>query len=442
MPITSSALCFWGSGDRKPSPQSGRLSLRRDAGAKPKAKAVMRIAACQAKRRSIDWRLKKPADVLAAVDKNLDELEKIVHKAGDAKCDVLELPEDTLGLLDWGGMNEAAAKEVLPEAVKRMLDRLGRAAAKHHMYLVVCSDLVEADGKTYNTAFFLGRDGKEIGRYHKVCPTWGESGSRARGKSFPVFPTADLGTVGMLICYDLVFPETARCLALQGADIIFFPTMGGAAVGDDDIGVQALRVRAAENHVYLVVAHRGQRRDDHLTAGKDHRPGRGRRRAGHRRHRPARRPRRGRLFQHPKGHAGPALPRAQPRSLQDPDRTESPRAGQGADRHHARRSRPHLRPDVDRRGRRVQSGGGPGPRGQDEGSDRRVREAADRVSRKLDRPRRPGSGWSRCGPNRRSNRPRTNEPPAKKTEAPSSRLRRRGWRRSIPATRGSSATRA
>ena len=61
----------------------------------------------------------------------------------------------------------------------------------------------------------------------------------------------------MLICYDLVFPETARCLALAGADIIFFPTMGGAAVGDDDIGLQALRVRAAENHVYLVVAFRG-----------------------------------------------------------------------------------------------------------------------------------------------------------------------------------------
>ena len=60
-----------------------------------------------------------------------------------------------------------------------------------------------------------------------------------------------------LICYDLVFPETARGLALAGADIIFFPTMGGAAVGDDDIGLQALRVRAAENHVYLVVAFRG-----------------------------------------------------------------------------------------------------------------------------------------------------------------------------------------
>src|SRR5678815_1151745 len=158
---------------------------------------------------------------------------------------------------DWSGANEEAAKQVLPEGVKWMIDRLGRAAAKHQMYPVVCSDLPEPDGKTYNTAFFLGKDGKEIGRYRKTCPTWSESGSRERGKEYPIFPTSDLGTVGMLICYDLVFPETARCLALQGADVIFFPTMGGAAIGDDDIGVQALRVRAAENFIWLVVAQSG-----------------------------------------------------------------------------------------------------------------------------------------------------------------------------------------
>jgi len=160
-------------------------------------------------------------------------------------------------LLNWHGMNEDVAKDVLPAAVSRMLSQLGGVAASHRMYLVVCSDFIESDGGTYNTAFLLGRDGKEIGRYHKTCPTWSECGVRSRGESLPVFPTPDLGTVGMLICYDLVFPETARCLALAGADMIFFPTMGGAAVGDDDIGLQALRVRAAENHVYLVVAFRG-----------------------------------------------------------------------------------------------------------------------------------------------------------------------------------------
>ncbi|MCI0541001.1 MAG: carbon-nitrogen hydrolase family protein, partial [Verrucomicrobiales bacterium] len=219
---------------------------------------TVRVAACQAKRRLIDWHINQPAEVLAKVDENLAELERIVERAGQEKCDALAFPEDTVGLLNWMGMNEAALKDVLPKAVTRMLDRLGRAAAKHRMYLVVCSDLVENDGATYNTAFFLGRDGKEIGRYHKVCPTWGESGVRQRGRSFPVFPTPDLGTVGMEICYDLVMPEATRCLALAGADIVFVPTMGTAAIGgDDDIGVQALRVRAVENFIWLVVAHRG-----------------------------------------------------------------------------------------------------------------------------------------------------------------------------------------
>ncbi len=217
---------------------------------------TVRVAAAQATRRVIDFRL-KPDEALAAVDKNLAELERIVDRAGRAKCDVLVLPEDTPGLLNWVGANETPAKEVLPKAVNRMIERLGGTAARHKMYLVVCSDFTETDGGIYNAAFLLGRDGKEIGRYHKVCPTWGEAGARQRGSSFPVFPTPDLGTAGLLICYDLVVPETARCLALQGADIIFFPTMGGAAIGDDDIGVQALRVRAAENFIWLVVAQRG-----------------------------------------------------------------------------------------------------------------------------------------------------------------------------------------
>ena len=61
----------------------------------------------------------------------------------------------------------------------------------------------------------------------------------------------------MLICYDMVFPEAARCLALGGADVVFHPTLGGAAIGDDDISLAAFRTRAAENFVYLVVAMRG-----------------------------------------------------------------------------------------------------------------------------------------------------------------------------------------
>jgi apolipoprotein N-acyltransferase len=133
----------------------------------PATKKPVRMAAAQAKRRSIDWRLKDAGQALEAVDKNLAELEHIVQKAGEGKCDALALPEDTLGLLEWFGVNQEVAKDVLPVAVERMLKRLASAAAKHRMYLVVCSDYIESDGGVYNTAFLLGRDGKEIGRYHK-----------------------------------------------------------------------------------------------------------------------------------------------------------------------------------------------------------------------------------------------------------------------------------
>jgi hypothetical protein len=123
------------------------------------------------------------------------------------------------------------------------------------MYLVCCNDTVDAEGAVRNTAFLLGRDGQEIGRYHKVNMPIHEL-YKVRGQEFPVFET-DLGHVGMLICYDMVFPEAARCLTLGGADIIFHPTLGGAAIGDGDISRAAFRTRADENFVYVVVSQRG-----------------------------------------------------------------------------------------------------------------------------------------------------------------------------------------
>jgi predicted amidohydrolase len=123
----------------------------------PKKKGFMRVAAAQPMNRTIDFRL-KPADVLAQVEKSLDELEQLVAKAGAAGCDALTLPEDTLGVLNWQLANRASLQEVLPQAVKRMLARLGRAAAKHRMYLVACNDTIEPDGTTHNTAYLLGRD--------------------------------------------------------------------------------------------------------------------------------------------------------------------------------------------------------------------------------------------------------------------------------------------
>jgi predicted amidohydrolase len=220
-----------------------------------RAASPVRVCAAQPPARLIDWR-ETPAGALARVDRTLDELEQVVHRAGQAGCDVLALPEDTLGLLHWEMGNTGVLKDVLPQAVDRMLKRLGQAAARHRMYLVCSSDLAERDNTYRNTAFLLGRNGAEIGRYYKVNLPIHESG-RKRGDSFPVFDTPDLGGVGMLICYDMVMPEATRALALAGADIVFVPTLGGAAFGDADLNRAAFRTRAVDNFIYLVVSKRG-----------------------------------------------------------------------------------------------------------------------------------------------------------------------------------------
>jgi predicted amidohydrolase len=216
---------------------------------------MRRIGAAQPRSRLIDYRL-PCSEALAGIDRSLTELEQIVHRAGAAGCDALALPEDTLGLGHWEAANPEAMKDVMPAAVGRMLERLGQAAAAPRMYLVCCSDTVEPDGAVRNTAFFLGRDGREIGRYHEVNMPIHEL-HKKRGDGFPVFETPDLGGVALLICYDMVFPEAPRCLALGGADIIFHLTLGGAAIGDEEISRAAFRTRAVENFVYLVVSQRG-----------------------------------------------------------------------------------------------------------------------------------------------------------------------------------------
>jgi predicted amidohydrolase len=222
---------------------------------KPAARTI-RVGSAQPRARLIDYHINSAEEVLARVGQSLGELEQLIHKAAAAKCEVLAFPEDTLGLGKWEAAHKSSLKQVLPHAVKQMIQRLGGAAASHQMYLVLCNDTVEADGSEHNTAFFIDRDGHEIGQYDKVNMPIHEL-DKKRGSSFPVFQTKDLGAVGMLICYDMVFPEAARCLALGGADIIFHPTLGGAAIGDDEISLAAFRTRAVENFVYLVVSQRG-----------------------------------------------------------------------------------------------------------------------------------------------------------------------------------------
>ncbi len=217
---------------------------------------TIRVAAIQPRSRVIDPSLRDPIEILRRVEVALEELAGLIRQAADAGCGAAALPEDTCGLGRLEALQPELARRILPQAVDLMLARLGRAAREHGLYLVCCNDTVEPDGREANVSFLLGRDGRLIGRYLKVNMPIHEL-YKKRGDGFPVFPTPELGRVGMLICYDMVFPEAARCLALGGADVIFHPTLGGAAIGDGEVSRAAFRTRAVENFVYLVVSQRG-----------------------------------------------------------------------------------------------------------------------------------------------------------------------------------------
>lgn len=108
----------------------------------------------------------------------------------------------------------------------------------------VAAGIYERDGRAvYKAAVLIDREGRVAGRYRKVSlPGEEVEGGLTPGSSWPVFET-DFGRVGMMSCYDVLFPEPARALAAQGAELILLPIWGG----DETLAA----ARAIENRVFL-----------------------------------------------------------------------------------------------------------------------------------------------------------------------------------------------
>lgn len=218
---------------------------------------TIRIAAAQTANRTIPFRVGGPDVALAHVRENLDALVALAHRGADEGCALIAFPEDCLGTLEWEAGHWDEVHQLLQPAGELLQQRLGEVARERGVAIVYCNDLPADDGdEVFNTAVVLGPDGSLIGRYRKVQPTWSER-HRTPGDDFPVFDVPGVGATGLCICYDMVFPETTRALALNGADLVIHCTMGGASFGDDDASLAAFRTRAADNFLYLVVSFRG-----------------------------------------------------------------------------------------------------------------------------------------------------------------------------------------
>jgi predicted amidohydrolase len=141
----------------------------------------------------------------------------------------------------------AEVAEAIPGPTTHMLSERAR---KYHTW--VCTSIEEKDGDLiYNTAVLIDREGRIVGKYRKVHLTLGEGENGITpGSDYPVFDT-DFGRVGMMICWDNFFPEPARLLRLNGAEIILLPINGDGVAGHWDV---TTRSRAIDNSVYFVAS--------------------------------------------------------------------------------------------------------------------------------------------------------------------------------------------
>lgn len=179
----------------------------------------------------------RPRDGKTAAD-NCRQFAKYIEQAARQKADLVCLPESLT--LFGNGLKYADVAEPIPGPSTKYF---GQLAKQHNLYIV--AGLMErVDHLIYNTAALLGPDGKLVGKYRKVClPREEIEGGVAPGHDYPVFKTR-FGKLGMMICWDVHFPEVARNLSNNGAEVIAMPIWGGNPA--------LARARAIENQIFLV----------------------------------------------------------------------------------------------------------------------------------------------------------------------------------------------
>jgi predicted amidohydrolase len=180
-----------------------------------------------------------------------------IEQASRQKADLVVLGE-TLTFVATG-KSYAECAEPLPGPSTEFF---GELACKHNMYIV--AGLLERDEHlVYNVAVLFDPDGKIAGKYRKVCLPRGEiEAGCAPGHEYPVFETR-FGKLGMMVCYDGFFPEVARQLTNNGAEVIAWPVWG--------CNPMLAAARACENSVYVVSStYEDVSRNWMITAVYDH----------------------------------------------------------------------------------------------------------------------------------------------------------------------------
>lgn len=186
-------------------------------------------------------------DFIKSIERRVAWYEDLIEQAALENCQLVVLTEDftrlsmSMRYLDNTDIFTGAVDYQTP----LVREQFGATARSHNLYIVACYFARES-GVIFNVADLFGPKGELVGRYRKVHMPQYELWQVAPGDAFPAFET-EIGWIGMLICYDQMWPEAASCCTMNGAQIICHPS---AAVLKDYL----VRTRSMDNQVHYISA--------------------------------------------------------------------------------------------------------------------------------------------------------------------------------------------
>ena len=191
-----------------------------------------------------------------SIDELFEQVEFFVDSVSDYKSDFILFPEyfNAPLMAGFNNLGEAESIRALAKFTDKIRDRFRELAISYNINIITGSmPYVKDDGGLYNVGFLIRRDGTDE-MYEKIHVTpdeqkcWGLNG----GSRLRTFDT-DCGKVGVLVCYDVEFPELSRLMAAQGMQILFVPFMTDTQNAYARVRICA-QARAVENECYVAIA--------------------------------------------------------------------------------------------------------------------------------------------------------------------------------------------